>query len=55
MKKEDSQKKPAPTSLNMDEMTANQLHEKLQKGLCDAELGRVRDAKEEFGWLTEKN
>lgn len=39
----------APLSVNADVMTASELHAKLQRGLEDAEAGRVQDARKAFG------
>lgn len=38
----------APAAVNADQMTAEELHEKLRKGLEDAEAGRTREARRAF-------
>lgn len=38
----------APVSVNTDAMTADEIHAKLQRGLDDAENGRVQDARQAF-------
>lgn len=38
----------APPTLNADMMTDTEIHAKLQKGLEDAEMGRVQDAQKAF-------
>ena len=38
----------APPTLNADMMTDTEIHPKLQKGLEDAEMGRVQDARKAF-------
>ena len=45
----------APASVNADGMTAQQIHEKLQKGYEDVEAGRVQDAADAFGRFREKH
>lgn len=54
-RKEKMKKSPAPKSLNMDEMTEEQIHEKLQKGLRDAELGRIQSAEKAFEEVRQKS
>ena len=44
----------APASVNADQMTADQLHAKLHKGLEEAETGRVQDAGGAFAAFREK-
>ena len=44
----------APDSINMNKMTEAQLHEKLARGLADAEKGNVHDAAEVFARYREK-
>lgn len=43
----------APDSVNMDLMTEEELHAKLQKGYDDIEAGRVRDAADAFAEFRE--
>lgn len=38
----------APAAVSADQMTAEELHEKLRRGLEDAEADRVRDARRAF-------
>lgn len=38
----------APPTLNADMMSDTEIHAKLQKGLEDAEMGRVQDAQKAF-------
>jgi len=42
-----------PASVNADTMTAEAIHEKLQKGLQDAEDHRVQDARDAFASFRE--
>ena len=44
----------APNAMNMDKMTEAQLHEKLARGLADAEKGNLHDAAEVFAQYREK-
>ena len=44
----------APNAMNMHKMTEAQLHEKLARGLADAEKGNLHDAAEVFARYREK-
>ena len=41
----------APAAVNADLMTADEIHEKLQKGLKEAEEGKVQNARQAFDSL----
>lgn len=45
----------APASINADLMTNEELHEKLMKGYCDIEAGKVKDAAQAFAEFREKH
>ena len=44
----------APASIDMDQMTADEIHAKLQRGLANAESGNVQDARQALQMLREK-
>lgn len=45
----------APQSLNMDVMSAEEIHSKLQEGYEDVKAGRVQDAASAFAKFREKH
>jgi len=45
----------APDALNMDKMSEEEIHSKLQEGFDDIEAGRVRNAKEAFDKFRESH
>ena len=44
----------APASIDMDQMTAEEIHAKLQRGLANAESGNVQDARQALQMLRER-
>ena len=38
----------APAAINADQMTPDEIHQKLLKGMEDADAGRVKDARQAF-------
>lgn len=44
----------APASIDMDRMTAEEIHAKLQQGLASAESGNVQDARQALDLLRER-
>ncbi len=44
----------APASIDMDRMTADEIHAKLQQGLANAESGNVQDARQALEMLRER-